>query len=113
MESKEKAFFVARLILDKKGNDVVVLDLTNISGITDFFIICTGTTPTQRRAIQRTIEEEMSKLGYRPRGIEGREGSGWLLLDYYDFIVHIFSPKAREFYKIEELYKNAPQYTEF
>lgn len=113
MNSKEKVFHVARLILDKKGFDVIILDLSDISGITDFFVICTGMTLTQRRAIQRAIEEEMDKLGYKPRGIEGKEGSGWLLLDYNDFIVHIFSQKAREFYKIEELYKNAPQYTEF
>jgi ribosome-associated protein len=113
LDSKEKALLVARLVSDKKADDVVVFDLSNISGITDFFIICTGATPAQRKAIQRAIEEEMEKLGYRPRGIEGREGSGWLLLDYYDFIVHIFSPKAREFYKIEELYQNVPQYKEF
>lgn len=113
MDSKEKAFLVARLIISKKGDDVVILDVTNISGITDFFVICTGSSPTQRKAIQRVIEEEMDKLGFKPRGIEGKEGSGWLLLDYNDFIVHIFSPKARDFYKIEELYQKAPQYREF
>uniref|UniRef100_A0A7C3MHS5 Ribosomal silencing factor RsfS n=1 Tax=Dictyoglomus thermophilum TaxID=14 RepID=A0A7C3MHS5_DICTH len=113
LESREKALRVAQIVSEKKGENIVIIDVSKALGITDFIIICTGATPLQRKAIQRTIEEEMEKLGFTPRGVEGREGTGWTLLDYYDFIVHIFSPRAREFYGLEELYQNLPKITEF
>lgn len=113
LESREKAIRVARIVLEKKAENVIIIDVSQISGLTDYLVICTGLTNTQRKAIQRSIEEEMEKLGFTPRGIEGREGTGWTLLDYYDLIVHIFSPRAREFYDIESLYENVPKITEF
>jgi len=113
LESREKVLRVAQIISEKKGENIVIIDVSKVLGITDFVLICTGSTPLQRRAIKRTIEEEMEKLGFTPKGVEGREGTGWTLLDYYDFIVHIFSPRAREFYGLEELYQNLPKITEF
>ncbi len=113
LESKEKALLIAKMASDKKAENVVIIDVTKISGIADFIIICTGMTPVQRKAIQRNIEEEMEKLGYIPRGIEGKEGTGWTILDYNDVIIHVFSPRAREFYGLEELFNNVPKITEF
>lgn len=113
LKSKEKAIKVAQILLEKKAENVIIIDVSQISGITDYLVICTGLTNTQRKAIQRSIEEEMEKLGFTPRGIEGREGTGWTLLDYYDLVVHIFSPRAREFYSLESLYENVPKITEF
>ena len=92
---------------DKKANDLVVLDLRKATGFTDFFVICSGTNPRQIRAIADSITEALAAAGAKPAHIEGYERSEWILLDYFDFIVHIFATETRLFYGLERLWGNA------
>ncbi len=102
---------IARLAVDvasdKKATDIVLLDLQDVSSITDYFVICTGNNPRQIRAIATAIDNKMSEVGLSAFHREGAPDSGWLLLDYSDVIVHIFSPKEREYYRLERLWSNA------
>ena len=94
--------------LDKKAIDVVVLDLRKAGGFTDFFVICTGTNPRQIGAIADSVEETLRvDFGERPHLTEGVEKSQWILLDYFNFVVHIFSRECRSFYALERLWGNA------
>jgi ribosome-associated protein len=92
---------------DKKAHDVVVLDLRKAAGFTDFFVICSGTNPRQIRAIADAVTETLAADGAKPAHVEGYERSEWILLDYFDFIVHIFAPETRMFYGLERLWGNA------
>ena len=93
--------------LDKKAEHLVVLDLTKSSAFTDFFVICTGNNRRQVQAIADGVEEAIGKRGTKPALVEGYDRGDWVLLDYFDFIVHIFSPDARAFYALERLWGNA------
>ena len=88
----------------KKAEDIVVLDLTGISSFTDFFIIMHGNSSRQNVAIYEGIEKELKDLSIRPLSVEGRENAEWILMDYGEFIVHIFSSRAREYYSLEKLW---------
>jgi ribosome-associated protein len=92
---------------DRKAVDVVVLDLRPANGFADFFLVCSGTNPRQIKAISDAIQEALGAKGLRPAHVEGYDHAGWILLDYFDFIVHIFSPEARAFYALERLWGNA------
>jgi ribosome-associated protein len=92
---------------DKKAEDLTVLDLRAASGFTDFFVICSGSNPRQIRAIADSVMEKLAAHGARPAHIEGYERSEWVLLDYFDFIVHVFAPETRMFYGLERLWGNA------
>jgi ribosome-associated protein len=92
---------------DKKAIDLVVLDLQKAAGFTDFFLICSGTNPRQIRAIADGITEALAAEGAKPAHVEGYERSEWILLDYFDFIVHIFAPETRLFYGLERLWGNS------
>jgi len=93
--------------LDKKALDLVVLDLRKASAFTDFFIICTGATTRQVQAIANGIEEALAKKGTKPALVEGSDRTEWVLLDYFDFVVHVFTPSTREFYGLERLWGDA------
>ena len=92
---------------DKKANDLLLLDLRKAAGFTDYFLICSGGNPRQIRAIANVILEALASDGARPAHIEGYDRSEWILLDYFDFIVHIFAPETRGFYGLERLWGNA------
>ena len=92
---------------DRKGADVVVLDLRPADGFTDYFVIVTGQNTRQIQAISEAIQESLNEAGARPAHIEGGDHAGWILLDYFDFIVHIFSPETRAFYALERLWGSA------
>jgi ribosome-associated protein len=92
---------------DRKALDVVVLDLRPANGFADFFLICSGTNPRQIKAISDSIQEALAQKQVRPAHVEGYDHAGWILLDYFDFIVHIFSPDARAFYALERLWGSA------
>jgi ribosome-associated protein len=92
---------------DKKANDLVVLDLRKATGFTDFFVICSGTNPRQIRAIADSVTEALAATGAKPAHVEGYERSEWILLDYFDFVVHIFGQETRAFYGLERLWGNA------
>ncbi len=98
----------AELLLDRKAEDVVLLDLRTVSGATDFFLIATGRSDTHVSAIGDHVLEELKKEGVKPFGVEGMRGGRWVLIDYVDFVVHVFHPAAREFYQLERLWGDAP-----
>jgi len=93
--------------LDKKALDVVALDLRKASAFTDFFVICTGTNLRQVKAIADGVEEALRTKGLKPALTEGYSRGDWVLIDYFDFIVHVFSPQTREFYGLERLWGDA------
>jgi ribosome-associated protein len=92
---------------DRKAVDLVVLDLRPANGFADYFLICSGTNPRQIKAISDAVQDALGERGIRPAHVEGYDHAGWILLDYFDFIVHIFSPEARAFYALERLWGNA------
>jgi ribosome-associated protein len=92
---------------DRKASDVVVLDLRPADGFTDYFVIMTGNNIRQLQAISDSIQESLGAKGVKPAHIEGGDRAGWILLDYFDFIVHIFSPESRAFYSLERLWGSA------
>jgi ribosome-associated protein len=98
----------AELLLDRKASDVSLLDLRGISSATDFFLIATGRSDTHVSAIADHVLDELRHEGARPVGVEGARSGRWVLLDYVDFVVHVFHPAAREFYQLERLWGDAP-----
>ena len=92
---------------DKKAGGLVVLDLRKAAGFTEYFVICAGQNARQIRAIADGVIEALASHGARPAHIEGYDRSEWVLLDYFDFIVHIFAPETRLFYGLERLWGNA------
>ena len=92
---------------DRKAGDVVVLDLRPADGFTDYFVIMTGHNTRQIQAISDAIQDALSTKGVKPAHIEGGDHAAWMLLDYFDFIVHIFSPESRAFYALERLWGSA------
>ena len=92
---------------DKKAADIVLLDLRKAAGFADYFLICSGGNSRQIRAIADAVMEALAKDGAKPAHVEGYERSEWILIDYFDFIVHIFAPETRMFYSLERLWGNA------
>ena len=93
--------------LDKKASDVVVLDLRNTPAFTDFFVLCSGSSNRQVKAIADAVEEALKAAKVRPAHIEGYDKAEWILMDYFSFIVHVFSPQMRLFYSLERLWGDA------
>jgi ribosome-associated protein len=91
----------------KQAVDLIVLDLRKASGFTDYFVLCSGTNPRQIRAIADAVIEALAAEGVKPAHLEGYERSEWVLLDFFDFIVHVFAPETRGFYGLERLWGNA------
>ncbi len=101
-----------KAVESKKGEDVVVLKMDRSSGaFTDYFIVCSGTNPRQIQAISDEVEKQLAQAGLRPNSVEGYNQAEWVLLDYVDFVVHIFSERARGFYELERLWKSARRLT--
>ena len=100
----------AELSHELKARDVVVLDLRGISSATDHFLIASGRSDVQVRAIAEHVVEELKKEGVRPAHVEGLQGGRWVLVDYIDFVVHVFHPHARDFYQLESLWGDAPRW---
>jgi ribosome-associated protein len=92
---------------DKQAHDLIVLDLRKAAGFTDYFVIGSGTNPRQIRAIADAVMESLAALGAKPAHVEGYDRSEWVLLDYFDFVVHIFAPETRVFYGLERLWGSA------
>ena len=99
----------ARAASDKKANDVVVLDVQELLGITDYFVICSGSSQRQVRTISDEIVKRLRDEGVAPVRREGDRDAGWVLIDYEDFVVHVFGDEEREFYDLERLWKDAPR----
>jgi ribosome-associated protein len=96
------------LLFARKAQDVVALDLRKLSTATDFFLIATGTSDTHVASIADHVVTELKTEGVRPLNVEGERGGRWVLVDYFDFVVHVFHPAAREFYQLERLWGDAP-----
>jgi ribosome-associated protein len=92
---------------DKQAADLTVLDLRKAAGFTDYFVICSGQNPRQIHAIADAIVDSLAAHGVKPAHVEGYDRSEWILLDYFDFIVHIFKPETRLFFGLERLWGNA------
>jgi ribosome-associated protein len=99
----------ARAADSKKALDIQVLDLREVTSFADFFVICTGTNSRQVQAIAEEIDVELRKTGYNAASLEGFKNGEWILSDYGDMIVHVFSPAARSFYDLERLWRHAKQ----
>ena len=109
MQPDDLVAAITRLAADKKALDVVELDLRGVLGYTDYFLICSGNTGRQAKAIHDGIVEGLKREhGTLPRRVEGSAEGGWILMDYLDVIVHIFTPETREFYRLEQLWGEAP-----
>lgn len=93
--------------LDKKASEIVVLDLRKASAFTDFFVICTGANSRQVQAIAEAVQAALGKRGIKPALVEGLTRAEWVLIDYFDFIFHVFTPATREFYGLERLWGDA------
>jgi ribosome-associated protein len=109
MKPQELLTEIARYAADKKAIDVVELDLRGVLGYTDYFLVCSGNTGRQAKGIQDGILEGLKREhGLLPRRVEGSGQTGWILIDCLDVVVHIFTPQAREFYRLEQLWGEAP-----
>jgi ribosome-associated protein len=96
-----------RAALDKKASDVVVLDLRGTPAFTDFFVLCSGLSQRQVKAIADAVEEALRAARIRPAHIEGYDRAEWVLMDFFSFIVHVFTPQTRDFYGLERLWGDA------
>jgi len=108
-DSAATARRIVDILADRQAEDVVLLDITTIAPFADYFVIATAENPRQMRALVETMEKELRDEGVSPRHEEGEVASGWVLVDYGDVIVHIFSPELRGHYGLEELWRSATQ----
>ena len=107
-ESKVQISEAIRACLEKKAEEITILELEQGSGaFTDYFVVCSGSNPRQVQAIADEVETRLKKAGLWPNQIEGYKQAEWVLLDYFDFVVHVFSEKARKFYDLERLWKSS------
>jgi len=109
MESWEKALLISRFALDKKAYDLVLLEVSEVTSIADYFIICSGRSDRQVQSIAQGIEEDLGKEGITPFSVEGQTRGHWVLMDFSDVIVHVFYQPVREFYDLEGLWSHAPR----
>jgi ribosome-associated protein len=107
-ELKQQVAAAIQACLDKKAEELSILEMEKGSGaFTDYFVLCSGTNPRQVQAIADEVELRLKSAGLRPSQVEGYKQAEWILVDYVDFIVHVFSEKARKFYDLERLWKTA------
>jgi len=109
LTSTELAAEIARFALEKKAHDVLELDMRGLVGYTDYFVVCSGNTDRQVKAIHDAIHAGAKhEHGILPRRVEGAGRAQWVLMDYLDVVVHLFTPATREFYRLEQLWGEAP-----
>jgi ribosome-associated protein len=108
MESRQSVDAAVEAIDDLKGRDILVLDLRGLCDATDYFVIASGTSDTHLRGIADSVLEKLHRRGMRAHHVEGLPSGRWVLLDYVDFVVHLFHPESRGFYQLERLWSDAP-----
>lgn len=108
LESKVKAILSALAAKEKKASDILILEIKGLTTIADYFLICSGTSSRQVRAVAEAVEEKLSKETIYPSHIEGLPNARWVLMDYGDLIVHIFDEETRQYYELEKLWGDAP-----
>ena len=107
-DTRQQVARAVKAVEAKKGEDVAILEMDRSSGaFTDYFVVCSGTNPRQIQAISDEIEKQLGDAGVRPNSLEGYNQAEWVMIDYVDFVVHVFSEKARKFYDLERLWKSA------
>ena len=107
-ELKKQVSAAIQACLEKKAEELSILEMEKGSGaFTDYFVLCSGTNPRQVQAIADEVELQLKSAGIRPNNVEGYKQAEWVLVDYVDFVVHVFSEKARKFYDLERLWKTA------
>ncbi len=108
-ESKKMAKIAVDALEDKKAQDLTILDISGVSVIADYFIIASGSNRNQVQAMADNAEEELGRAGYEPKQIEGYQSANWILMDYKDIILHIFSEEDRSFYDLERIWRDGKQ----
>ena len=103
-DARELAEAIAEVLDSKKGRDIKILHVEDKTVIAEYFVLCTGNSSTQIRGLAGEVEFRIGERGLAPYGVEGRDNNSWLILDYSNVIVHIFSREAREFYDLDKLY---------
>ena len=98
----------AEICMDSKADDVIVLDLHGVTDMTDYFVVASGTSDTHVRSVAQHVIDELSRQGHRVASTEGLQQGRWVLLDYVDFVVHVFHPSSRSYYQLERLWGDAP-----
>jgi len=98
---------VVEIASDRKAEDIVMLDISKVSIIADYFVICNGTSDRQVRAIAKEVDEQLGDAGVNPISVEGMNDAKWVLMDYGSVLVHIFDPATRDFYRLEQLWVGA------
>lgn len=109
MTSYEQAVETAKILSSKKGKDIKVLEISDVSVLADYMVIATGTSSTQVKALAEAVEEKLDEKGISVSHIEGYRSNSWILLDYIDVIVHVFSNEAREYYDLERLWEDGKE----
>ena len=104
--SRELAKIACNALSDKKAEDIRVIDISEISVLADYFIIANGTNPNQLQAMVDAVDQELGRIGHGARQIEGNQHSSWILMDYGDIIVHVFSKEDRLFYDLERIWRD-------
>lgn len=105
-QSKKMASIAYEALESKKGEDIKVIDISEISVVADYFVIATGTNASQVDTLVRAVEDSLSEKGIEPKRIEGTKTASWILMDYGDIIIHIFSEEDRLFYNLEKMWTN-------
>ncbi len=111
LDNRETLKIIVNAIEDKKGKNVEILDISKISVMADYFVIASGSNVNQIDAILDNLQNELHKAGINPRSVEGHSGSGWILLDYEDIIIHIFDDESRSFYDLERIWADSERVT--
>jgi len=108
---REVAFYAGECCLEKKASEIVVLDLKKVVDVTDYFVIAQGFTDIHVRAVSQHLQEKLEeKYDLKPWHVEGFENGRWVLIDYVDFVVHVFQPETRQFYQLERLWADAGRF---
>ena len=108
-QSKEMAKLAYTALSDKKGEDIKILNISEVTVLADYFIIASGSNRNQVQAMADNVEETLGKLGHEPKQIEGYQSGNWILMDYNDIIVHIFSDESRTFYDLERIWRDGKE----
>lgn len=109
-EARPTAIAVAKAALDKKAEDVLVLDVRGLTSYADYFVVMTAESERQASAIADHVDDQLKKLGHRKVGVEGYESGRWILVDYGDVVAHVMNPESRGFYDLEGLWADAPRF---
>ena len=107
-KEREMTKLAVKALDEKKAMDIKVIDIHEVSVLADYFIIASGSNQNQVQAMVDNVEEQLGKAGYEPKQIEGTKNSSWILMDYGSVLVHVFTPEARDYYRLEKLWGDAP-----